>query len=109
MGENDDPLETIYHALLIIFYVALPLLMTILRCFTMKNIPKVDLVFLFFAITFWFWIVWFSTILTNDLVSWSGANLIPGQYIRTEKICPDMCLFRGFNLDQVGTLLVSAS
>jgi len=78
MGENDDPLETIYHALLIIFYVALPLLMTILRCFTMKNIPKVDLVFLFFAITFWFWIVWFSTILTNDLVSWGGANLIPG-------------------------------
>ena len=91
MGENDDPLETIYHTLLIIFYVALPLLMTILRCFTMKNIPKVDLVFLFFAITFWFWIIWFSTILTNDLVSWGGANLIPGQYIRTEKIRHDMC------------------
>ena len=74
MGENDDPLETIYHTLLIIFYVALPLLMTILRCFTMKNIPKVDLVFLFFAITFWFWIIWFSTILTNDLVSWAPLS-----------------------------------
>ena len=83
MGENDGPMETIYHTLLIIFYVALPLLMTILLWCTMKNIPKVDLVFLFFAITFWF-----STILTNDLVSWSGSNLIPGQYIRTEKNMP---------------------
>ena len=83
MGENDGPMEPIYHTLLIIFYVALPLLMTILLWCTMKNIPKVDLVFLFFAITFWF-----STILTNDLVSWSGSNLIPGQYIRTEKNMP---------------------
>ena len=35
-----EELESIYHTLLIIFYVALPVSFILLRCFTIENVPR---------------------------------------------------------------------
>ena len=64
-------LGTIYEALLIIIFIGVPIAMILLRCFTLKNIRKLDLFFLFFAITFWFWIIWWSFLLYHGLNQWA--------------------------------------
>ena len=72
-----EELESIYHTLLIIFYIALPVSFILLRCFTIENVPKVDLLFLFNALTFWLWIVWFFIIWATDLFYWPGQDWWP--------------------------------
>ena len=51
--------ENVFNILLILLYIALPVFLIILRCITIKNIPKGDIFFLFNALTAWFWIIWF--------------------------------------------------
>ena len=72
-----EELESIYHTLLIIFYIALPVSFILLRCFTIENVPKLDLLFLFNAFTFWLWIFWFFIIWATDLFYWPGQDWWP--------------------------------
>lgn len=51
--------ESVFNILLILIYIALPVFLILLRCITIKNIPKTDIFFLFNAFTAWFWIIWF--------------------------------------------------
>ena len=85
--EENARLGTIYEALLIIIFIGVPIAMILLRCFTLKNIRKLDLFFLFFAITFWFWIIWWSFLLYHGLNQWAtfrGKKKLPAQW---ERIC----------------------
>ena len=72
-----DELETVYHILLILFYIALPVSLILLRCITIKNVPKLDLAFLFNAFTAWFWIIWFFIIWGTNLCYWPGQDWWP--------------------------------
>ena len=72
-----EELESIFYILLILFYVALPVSLILLRCVTIKNVPKLDIAFLFNAFTTWFWIVWFTTIWGTNLVYWPGQDWWP--------------------------------
>ena len=83
--EENARLGTIYEALLIIIFIGVPIAMILLRCFTLKNIRKLDLFFLFFAITFWFWIIWWSFLLYHGLNQWAtfrGKTILPAQWER---------------------------
>ena len=78
--EENARLGTIYEALLIIIFIGVPIAMILLRCFTLKNIRKLDLFFLFFAITFWFWIIWWTFLLYHGLNQWAtfrGKTIAP--------------------------------
>ena len=78
--EENARLGTIYEALLIIIFIGVPIAMILLRCFTLKNIRKLDLFFLFFAITFWFWIIWWTFLLYHGLNQWAtfrGKTILP--------------------------------
>ena len=44
-----EELESIFYILLILFYIALPVSLILLRCVTIKNVPKLDIAFLFNA------------------------------------------------------------
>ena len=70
-------LESIYHILLILFYIAIPVSLILLRCITIKNVPKLDIAFLFNACTAWFWIIWFSIIWGTNLWYWPGQDWWP--------------------------------
>ena len=70
-------LENVYHILLIIFYIALPVSLILLRCITIKNVPKLDIAFLFNAFTAWFWIIWFFIIWATNLCYWPGQDWWP--------------------------------
>ena len=72
-----DELENIYNVLLILFYAVLPVSLILLRCITIKNVPKLDIFFLFNAFTAWFWIIWFLTIWATDLCYWPGQDSWP--------------------------------
>ena len=72
-----EELESIFYILLILFYVALPVSLILLRCVTIKNVPKLDIAFLFNAFCTWFWIVWFTTIWGTNLVYWPGQDWWP--------------------------------
>ena len=82
-------LGTIYEALLIIIFIGVPIAMILLRCFTLKNIRKLDLFFLFFAITFWFWIIWWSFLLYHGLNQWATFR---GKNIFTCSVGKKMCM-----------------
>ena len=87
LSAHQARLGTIYEALLIIIFIGVPIAMILLRCFTLKNIRKLDLFFLFFAITFWFWIIWWSFLLYHGLNQWAtfkGKTILPAQW---ERIC----------------------
>ena len=71
-----DELENIYNVL-ILFYAVLPVSLILLRCITIKNVPKLDIFFLFNAFTAWFWIIWFLTIWATDLCYWPGQDSWP--------------------------------
>ena len=68
-------LESIYHILLILFYIAIPVSLILLRCITIKNVPKLDVAFLFNAFTAWFWIIWFFIIWSENWFRLDGAYL----------------------------------
>ena len=70
-------LESIYHILLILFYIVLPVSLILLRCITIKNVPKLDIAFLFNAFTAWFWISWFFIIWGTNLCYWPGQDWWP--------------------------------
>ena len=70
-------LENVYHILLILFYIALPVSLILLRCITIKNVPKLDIAFLFNAFTAWFWIIWFFIIWATNLCYWPGQDWWP--------------------------------
>jgi len=70
-------LESIYHILLILFYIAIPVSLILLRCITIKNVPKLDVAFLFNAFTAWFWIIWFIIIWGTNLCYWPGQDWWP--------------------------------
>ena len=70
-------LESIYHILLILFYIAIPVSLILLRCITIKNVPKLDIAFLFNAFTAWFWIIWFIIIWGTNLCYWPGQDWWP--------------------------------
>jgi len=59
-------LERVFYILLILFYIALPVSLILLRCITIKNVPKRDIFFLFNAFTAWFWIIWFFIIWSEN-------------------------------------------
>ena len=72
-----EELENVYHILLIFFYIVLPVSLILLRCITIKNVPKLDIAFLFNAFTAWFWIVWFFIIWGTNLCYWPGQDWWP--------------------------------
>ena len=72
-----EELENTYHILLIFFYIVIPVSLILLRCITIKNVPKLDIAFLFNAFTAWFWIIWFFIIWGTNLCYWPGQDWWP--------------------------------
>jgi len=68
METEREHYETVLTSLLIFAYLCLPLILLGLNCFVFVNVPKLEIFFLFFSITSWFWIIWLIVIYGTNLV-----------------------------------------